>query len=262
MKSCILSVLAVFALSVVAFAQPSYIATTTCGTGGNNCNLSPNITVQTGDLILVQVTTSSCPGSNTLTVTDSVNTYAHITGSPWTGTGANDCVIIGILSTVATTSATLTVNCHDTNSSGYLGCMAVVYRQTSIAIDQIAYAESYHFQNCASGQPTCTATTGTSGTTGNTNETLVSFFGSWASASGTWTVGSGWTQRQEITGSPIPLGYIQDKTVSSKAKYSGSVTQVITGSSPQQASTDGIIVTLGSPPFNANSSIHHRVLSQ
>ncbi len=258
-----LFILAAFiAFSAVSFAQPSFVTAGTCGTGGASCTLSPNLTVQTGDMILVEVTTSSCPGSNTLTVTDGTNTYTQITGSPWTGTGSNDCVIIGIFKTLAAGSTSYTVVCHDTNSSGYLGCSAAVYRQSSIAIDQIAYAEAYHFQNCASGQPACTPATGTSGTTGNTNETLVAFYGSWASNSGTWTVGSGWTQREQITGSPIPLEYIEDKTVSSKGTYAGTVTQVITGSSPQQASTDGIIVTLGSPPFNPSSAIRHKVTSQ
>jgi len=241
-------------LSTVCLAQPTYVTTTTCGTGGASCTLSPNISVQTGDLILVQVTTSSCPGSNTLTVTDGTNTYTHIVGSPWTGTGGNDCVITGILEAIAAGNATLTVVCHDSISPGFLGCSAVVYRQASIALDQIAYLEAFHVANCTSG---CVATTGTSGVTGNTSETLVSFYSAWSSASGTWTVGSGGTQRQQITGSPIPLQYIEEKVVSSKGAYAGTVTLTV-----GQASIDGIIVTLGSPPFNANNSIHHRVLSQ
>lgn len=240
-KSIVLFLLVVLALSAPVFAtNPSFHSGNGCGTGGTTCNFT--LAVTAGDLVLINCSDSL--GSDPCTsVSDAVNTYTAVAGTPYTYHGN-----FQLLQATAATTATLTITCTWGSNAGWQGCQAEAISGTNLGIDKIATDVS-----------TCSGTfvysTGTTSPTFAPNELLVGFFMILQSGY-TLTAGTGYTLR--FTNNVVGFQQaVEDTTVSSTGSYQATLNSTNCQTAPTSmliGVADTTAIVTPSSGFVANST--------
>lgn len=240
-------------------AQPAFQSSGSCQSGSASCTTG-NISTTIGQYILAACA-SDTNGTNVITVTDSAsNTYTQLPNSPFKSTaGTSNFVWAGIwTSTASTTTATLTVTCHVTQTANWMGGIIGVYSTGGNALA---------VTNCVNTAPT-TMSPGSFTTQANTTSTANQLIiGLWLLNAGnpTYTVGSGYTFRQQAgsnTGGISIWAYLEDKTVAATGAYTAGLS-FTDGTNAQGGIQTALTLTnTGTCPGGASAYAHHRVASQ
>jgi hypothetical protein len=156
---------------------PQFIQAGLCSSGGANCTIAK--TFNAGDHVIVAMSSNS-GSTNTLSVSDTVNTYNVISAKITTGT-----LTMEIWEADNVTAGARTITCSATNTADFLLCQSfeIYDGLTTSALDQIA---------SASPTSTTAPSSGASPTTTQANELVFGFYAQ-ATLNSSLAAGSGFT---------------------------------------------------------------------
>ncbi len=249
---------ALFLFAAISYAQPAYQTGGKCQSGTASC-ATGNMSVTAGQYILAGCG-STTNGTNVITVTDSAsNTYTQLSGSPFKATsGPASKAWFGVwTATAGTTTATLVVTCHVTQTANWMSGIVGIY---STGGNGLAVTNC---ENEAQDVIQPASFTAPNNYTATANQLIIGLWGLQA-GNAVYTAGSGFTARQTAgfnTGGLSSWGFLEDKSVSSTGTYAADMS--FTDSVGVHENGNQMTLTLtNAGSCTAPVGKHHSVISQ